>query len=188
MDNFRELERKYLLKNISYHVAVGTLEAFLEGDSDVRETVGSGEDVFWKISESEFARLREFNFNSEGLNCYGELTYKKNDTGSIEDRLETNIDLMTKKDYDNAEMMLTSIHGKRSHRCWKKYHIFWISDNTNIVVYKTDLDIPTILEVEGNSLLEVELLSEIVSMLFPGLKQENRTLLELSEVANGKIQ
>ena len=175
MNNFREIEKKFFLHGETYHSARGKIDAFLEQHGGVqKETTGSGADIFWRVENGVFMRVRAY----DGCEAAGQLTLKAEDMGGIANRLETNLTLCTEGDMANAIEMCNTLYGEAVRDVWKKYHIFWLTDDANIVIYETDKDLPLILEVEGGSQYVVDALEKLVGDIFT-LTPENSSLFDL---------
>lgn len=181
MGEFREIEKKFFLHDETYHSARGKVDAFLEQQGGVfKETVGSGGDTFWRVAYDTFLRIREY----DGEKDAGQMSMKITDQGDILDRLETNITLKTEADIDNAIEMCNVLYGESVREVWKKYHIFWITNDANIVIYETDKDLPLILEVEGPSDIVVMALELLCRDIF-NLEPVDKSLFELVGAIDG---
>ena len=175
MNKFREIEKKFFLHDETYHSARGKIDAFLEEQGGIhKETIGSGADTFWRVEHGVFIRVRAY----DGCESAGQLTLKAEDMGDIVNRLETNLTLYTQDDLENAIEMCNTLYGESVRDVWKKYHIFWLTDDANIVIYETDKDLPLILEVEGSSHYVVDALEKLASDIF-NLTPENKSLFDL---------
>ena len=181
MGEFREIEKKFFLHDETYHSARGKVDAFLTQRGGIyKETIGSGGDSFWRVAYDTFMRIREY----DGEKDAGQLSMKITDQGDILDRLETNITLKTTADVDNAVEMCNVLYGESVREVWKKYHIFWLTDRSNIVIYETDKNLPLILEVEAPSEVVVKALEKLCADIF-NLEQVDKSLFELVGAVDG---
>lgn len=186
MENFREIERKFFIVGESYLEAVEVLRNSLDkSETKFSEIEGNGRDYFWRRNSYTFVRVRKF---TDDADYAGELTTKIKDKGDIVDRFESNIRLHTDADLSNAMAMQRALFGEHSQSLWKKYTIFKIGTDTNVCIYRTgELGIPLILEVESSSRTIVEALSRFCESIFK-LKRTGKSLLELVEEVNGKVE
>ena len=179
IDEFREIESKYFLEGETYPGAIVKLgKALRFKDEAPKEKAGSGEDTFWRVDNDTFVRLRHYD-EGDYPTC-GQLSVKCNDKGGITDRLETNVELHTQKDLDNAKAMCNHLYGEPTRKVWKEYHIFYLSNGTNFVVYKTNYPgIPLILEFEAGSNGGLQILDGFAHCIFKLGKRVEHSLFTL---------
>jgi hypothetical protein len=159
MEEYREIEKKFYVDEADYDTAIKRIHTVLEIAITHVET-GDGTDYFWKIDDGTFTRVRQYNHDD----IYrGQLTTKVVDNGGIINRFESNINLDTDEDISASKEMMNRLHGESTASVWKKYTILWMSEDTNVVVYETDIPgLPLILEIESPSLGIINITENII--------------------------
>lgn len=141
----RELERKYIVsRNGSYDTLKGLITYFqTDVLKDKLEPKGffTGKDIdyFWPTKNGDFLRLRATN---------NQLTLKRTDRGSIQNRLEINAVVETNKMLE----LLKEERGEPSLRVEKDYIVYRMPDNAEISLYQAKNNPSVFLEVEAHSL------------------------------------
>lgn len=158
----REIEKKYVLKGVSYEVARYQLGA-IYSDAEVLE--GTSTDVFWTQKGTDFIRLRR---NTQ------ELSVKITDKSTIEDRVEENVVV---GDYDTAERFSTAVFGQPIGTLEKNYYVLTLPD-VIICLYTVTGDDRLFLEVEAANISKVVDVSDFLLKYFD-MRQEMRSLFQL---------
>lgn len=168
---YRETELKYTLpRGINLDILIKHLTSKY-GIEKIKK--GGGWDYFFDPGDkADFIRVRQYD---EGG---GEFTIKKTDKDSITDRLEINLNLIYDQDITNALELCKLLFGDMTQKIYKKYQVFWLKKETNVVIYTTDvLEIP-ILEVESESLKEaINIAKELRKDFF--MVNEKRSLYDI---------
>ncbi len=157
----REIEHKYVIQDdVSMYLAHNFLLTLLGYDVKVIEGVST--DTFWQAPYVDFIRLRA---NTK------ELTVKITDKGSIEDRLEENLEVPNLED---ATRWATAIWGNPVGILEKAYYVYYAKDYV-VSLYMVTGSPELYLEVESESLETVRNKSKEFAKQFT-LVREHRSL------------
>lgn len=109
----REIENKYILQDISFEDAKRTL-SFLYTEMEPEKGIST--DTFWKAPGVDFIRLRA---NTQ------ELTVKITDRGSIQNRLEEDLQVPT---LELADRWATAVFGPKVGVIEKTFYIYYLEE------------------------------------------------------------
>jgi hypothetical protein len=129
----REIERKYAVLGASFSEVAVALSGLFGSAIDTGESL----DTFWTAPGVDFIRLRE---NTQ------ELTIKRTDQDTIEDRLEINL----KANYTLAMQWANAVFGQAKGSLTKRYSVFQVG-STYISVYTVKGNNRVFLEIEGEN-------------------------------------
>lgn len=169
----REIERKFIIKEINYYRAI---ESLLANDAHITTPTIKSFDVYWNSAKVDFVRLRG---NTK------ELTVKVTDKTTIIDRIEENVVV---EDIDTAKRLTTLLCGEPSLTITKKFSVFNIfispAPGTKfeaiLCLYEVEGDRENRLffEVEAESIKIVDLVVKKFEEVFL-LQPESRSLYQI---------
>lgn len=171
MNYKREVEQKFKADpRLSYYAVVDALSGLLTGCSIKEDTALN---IYWQQPGVDFVRLRENPL---------ELTIKRTDKETIEDRIEENLAVDS---FNDAERWATLSFGEPVGEFKNRYTIFTNeAANWTVSVYQVQGTPTVFIEVEAQEMMTVEEVSWAVGTVVE-MEQEMRSLYQIMFGANG---
>jgi len=167
----RELERKYLIEEVDLRKCYKLSRRALGGKYATKGLFCTTEDIYFRTpKKNSFLRIRRSLGSNTKMETEEllEITYKKEDRGGIQNRLEFNWKL---KDLTHAEEFFTILLGKESGRINKEESILFLKDRSVISFCKVKADGKIYLEIESDSFIKIRKIEKILVPLFKGKLQ-----------------
>ena len=158
----REIEKKYIVKGMSIETVVDKLQGLFTGVNVQQDTAYN---VYWSNQNVDFVRLRENPL---------ELTVKRTDKNTIEDRIEENLPV---EDFEDARRWATVVFGEPTGAFRNNYYIFQ-TELWTVSVYQVEGRSEVIVEVESDNMLTVEEVAWVVNSRI-NMTQEFRSLYQI---------
>lgn len=158
----REIEQKFLVENMSIETIIHKLQGLFTGVGVQRD---SAFNIYWNQPGTDFIRLRENPL---------ELTIKRTDKTTIEDRIEENLPV---EDFEDALRWATLAFGTPVGSFRNNYYIFqaplWC-----VSVYQVEGTTEVYVEVESDNMTTVEEVAWVISSRIK-MTQEMRSLFQI---------
>lgn len=173
----REKEDKFFIVGMTYKEAVQFLcDSGYFYSQVVKFQEGRGPDYFWDLNDKDFIRFRPKANTLEDGTVESHLTVKREDRGTVVDRLEINVPT---RDPKKAYNFACSIWGEPDGYLYKDFVVMWLGDEYNVCLYQADFLDEAVLEIECDSKeLREKTLTDLY-MIGMGLKRLNESLYSL---------